>query len=380
MQGGDGLMVDVSVGSNIEPTHRMRQVGSMFDCPIEQKLARDWRFEAPIEDRKWNIGLIVGPSGCGKSTIGRHMFGQPFQPKWKMSLVDSFEQVSIEDVCDAFSSVGLNTIPAWLRNRDTLSNGEGFRADIANALLTVRDAPVVVDEFTSVVDRDVAKTAYHCVQKYIRKVDRQFVAISCHDDIIEWLQPDWIIEPASQSFTWRSLRQRPIISVEIKRCERSEWEVFRHYHYMMSSLPNGPCFGAYVNDRQVGFLGIAHIPISRGKRVGQLIWRVSRVVTLPDWQGVGIGTAIVETIARAYAGAKDLAIRNTPAHPSYVRSHKKSKNWKLVRKPSTESIVGKLFGASGAMKASSERSCHVFEWQGSRMNRDEAVRLIGGMR
>jgi len=371
------MKIMVAVASSIKPTARMQQVGSMFDCPIEEKLGREWSFDAPIEERPWSVGLIVGPSGCGKSTVSRHMFGEPFEPAWRESLVDSFDDIGVEDICSAFSSVGLNTIPAWLRRRDTLSNGEGFRADIANAMLTVNDRPIVVDEFTSVVDRSVAKTASHCVQKYVRKTGKQFVAISCHDDIVEWLQPDWIIEPASQLFTWRSLRRRPDIAVEIRRCERGAWEVFRHYHYMMSTLPNGPCFGAFVDGKQVGFLGVSWTPVSQGRRKGGIVHRVARVVTLPDWQGVGIASVLVETVAAAFAGRNGSALRNMPAHPSYVRTHMRSANWRLVKKPSPGALVGRKFGPGSIMAARGERPCHIFEWQGGRMERSQANRLLG---
>lgn len=364
------MNVNVTVRSSIIPTSRMKQIGSLFDCPIEQKLERNWSLDAPIETRNWKIGLIVGPSGCGKSTIANHMFGAPFVAKWGDSLIDSFENRCVEEIAAAFSSVGLNTIPAWLRNRNTLSNGEGFRADIANAMLTVTDGPIVIDEFTSVVDRAVAKATSHCVQRYVRQKEKQFIAISCHDDIVDWLQPDWIIYPDLQKFEWRSPRPRPKIEIEIKRCERSAWESFRHYHYMMSTLPNGPCFGAFIDGKQVAFLGISWLPISSGPRRGELSYRVSRIVTLPDWQGVGIGRELVATVAQAYAG-RGFALRNTPAHFSYVRAHAKSSNWKLISKPSTDSIAGKKMGNKGVLRNHVQRTCHVFEWCGKRaMNVD----------
>jgi hypothetical protein len=49
-----------------------------------------------------------------------------------------------------------------------------------------------VDEFTSVVNRDVAKSMSHALQRYIRQKDLKIVIASCHFDIIEWLQPDYV--------------------------------------------------------------------------------------------------------------------------------------------------------------------------------------------
>jgi hypothetical protein len=68
------------------------------------------------------------------------------------------------------------------------------------------DRPLLVDEFSSVVDRQVAKIGAHAVQKWVRRNARQFVAVSCHYDIVDWLRPDWVLEPATMSFRWESLR------------------------------------------------------------------------------------------------------------------------------------------------------------------------------
>ncbi|MGA8729662.1 MAG: hypothetical protein WB608_13000 [Terracidiphilus sp.] len=70
-------------------------------------------------------------------------------------------------------------------------------------------AMVTMDEFRSVVDRQVAKIGAHAVQKFIRRAGTRFVAASCHYDIIEWMQPDWVFEPATMHFARRSLQRRP---------------------------------------------------------------------------------------------------------------------------------------------------------------------------
>ena len=51
------------------PSFRSQKVAGMFDVPTADKLHREWTVDLPIEDRKWNVGLIIGPSGSGK--IGR---------------------------------------------------------------------------------------------------------------------------------------------------------------------------------------------------------------------------------------------------------------------------------------------------------------------
>lgn len=56
----------------------------------------------------------------------------------------------------------------------------------------VKGQIIYVDEFTSVVNRDVAKSMSHALQRYIRQKDLKIIIASCHFDIIEWLQPDYV--------------------------------------------------------------------------------------------------------------------------------------------------------------------------------------------
>ena len=62
------------------------------------------------------------------------------------------------------------------------------------------DELFVFDEFTSVVDRNVAKVGSFAMQKAIRKTNKKFIAVSCHDDIEDWLLPDWVFDTNSMTF------------------------------------------------------------------------------------------------------------------------------------------------------------------------------------
>jgi ABC-type ATPase with predicted acetyltransferase domain len=134
-----------------------------------------------IDDGGWQIGVVVGPSGSGKTSIGRQIFGDPapfWEPEWPADrpIVDAIAPGGdFNAVTGALGSVGLGAVPTWLRPYPVLSNGEKFRADLARL---VCDAPdrAIVDEFTSVVDRQVAKIGSHAVQKYVRKHGKKFVA------------------------------------------------------------------------------------------------------------------------------------------------------------------------------------------------------------
>ena len=106
---------------------------------------------------------------------------------------------TMSEIEKTFTSVGFASPPSWLKPFGVLSNGEKMRVEIAYCLLS--DDPVTVyDEFTSVVNREVAKTASMAINKALKRSGKKFIAISCHDDIIPYLQPDWIYNTDEQRF------------------------------------------------------------------------------------------------------------------------------------------------------------------------------------
>jgi ABC-type ATPase with predicted acetyltransferase domain len=100
------------------------------------------------------IVLIVGTSGSGKSTILRGL-GEHTQPKIEFynTVIENFS--SPERGEELLLACGLRSIPTWFRTPHTLSNGEHHRFEMAMCL----DQGInIIDEFTSVVDRDTAKS------------------------------------------------------------------------------------------------------------------------------------------------------------------------------------------------------------------------------
>lgn len=180
--------------NNIEKTFRIAKVMSDFDVKIEHS---NEHFEGKIDlPKKWNIGLIVGGSGTGKSTIAKELFSNNlingFEWNEKSVLDNMPSNTETKDIEKMFYSVGFGSVPSWLKPYKVLSNGEKMRVDLARALLE-KDF-IVFDEFTSVVDRQVAQTACIAINKAIKGTNKKFIAVSCHKDIIEWLQPDWIFD------------------------------------------------------------------------------------------------------------------------------------------------------------------------------------------
>lgn len=115
------------------------------------------------------------------------------------AVIDDMPKASVKDIEKAFTAVGFSSPPSWLKPYAVLSNGEKMRVDLARCILD--DKPLIVfDEFTSVVNRECAKTTACAIAKAIRRSDKRFIAVSCHDDIVDWLQPDWIYDTDQKRF------------------------------------------------------------------------------------------------------------------------------------------------------------------------------------
>ena len=202
--------------------------------------------------------------------------------------------------------------------------------------------PVVVDEFTSVVDRQVAKIGSHAVQKRVRRHEgSRFVAVSCHYDIIDWLQPDWTLEMPTMRLERRSVRPRPPLRVAIGRVPYATWPLFAPFHYLTASLNQAcRCFCLFVdpegNDtwRPAAFAATIHRPHAHAKNIEGL----SRLVTLPDWQGLGLAFILSDTLGSAYV-ALGKRFHTYPAHPVLIRGYDTSPCYALIKHPGTYSVA-----------------------------------------
>ena len=182
-------------------SYNFKYVSDRYDLDVNNfKKEWDFSFEFPKE---WSIGLIVGNSGTGKSLVAREIFDKVYQDKiiskTDCPLIESFGESNIDDIIKTLCDVGIGSVPEWLTPYNHLSTGQKMRADIASCILS-SEKTIVYDEFTSVVDRQVAKVISHSISKSFRKNNKQFVAVTCHHDIEEWLEPDWILDMDTQEF------------------------------------------------------------------------------------------------------------------------------------------------------------------------------------
>lgn len=214
-------------------SYRSARVKSLFNADRGDEFNLD--VDVPVEG-DWQIGVIVGPSGSGKTSIGNKLFGGgkilDLYDGWNkdVPIVDDIApDGDFNAVTGLLASVGLGDVPSWLRPFHALSNGQKFRAGLARSIAD-NHKEIIIDEFTSVVDRQIAKIGALAYGKAFRRTkDRRVVLLSCHYDILEWLQPDWVLDTSTgdvkkkttlengQNSTWKLGRSTALTGSTLNR-------------------------------------------------------------------------------------------------------------------------------------------------------------------
>jgi ABC-type lipoprotein export system ATPase subunit len=370
---GNNISLKINRKTEIIKTPRVKQIEGIFDVPSMGMSEESWNVNLPLQEKKWNVGLIVGPSGCGKTTILKEIFANgivDFTWDKNKTIVDGFPKgKSIKEIIRLLCSVGFSSPPMWLRPFHVLSNGQQFRVNLARLLAEEKEI-LCVDEFTSVVDRTVAKIGSYAFSKTVRKNNQKTVLCSCHYDVIDWLQPDWIYYPHEEKFAWRSLRRRPEIKIDVYKTTRDKWNIFEKHHYLSHSLHRSACcYIGVIDNRPVVFTAVMQQFGFKGVR------REHRTVCLPDFQGVGIGNAFSEFIAEEYI-KQGYKYKSTTSHPAMIRHRAESKKWKTIGKAKATSTV-----MGGGAKAKKDRKIedmrrrkrisYTFEFVGENKRRNE---------
>ena len=346
-------MIDLTVECPVYDSFRVQQVAGMFDVSLAEKATERFAVELPGDDEAWDVGLIVGPSGSGKSTVAAEFYGEKLYrgAEWPddRAVIDCFGDMPVRQVVELFTAVGFSSPPSWVKPYRVLSCGERFRCDLARALggewavgsgrsavscddscceVATKSLPtriVAFDEFTSVVDRNVARACSHAIAKGIRRgsIACRFVAVTCHYDVAEWLEADWVLDMATGLLQRRRLR-RPAIELEIHRCGVAPWRMFARHHYLSGALaPGARCYLGTWEGEPVTFCATLPVIAKRNHR------RFTRIVTLPDYQGMGIGMRVVAAVASLHR-AEGLRINVTSSHPALIRHCARSSDWRTV--------------------------------------------------
>lgn len=342
----------VILKSEVSKSFRCQRAANSLDIDTKKKSVHELKVSADLE-KPFNVGLILGASGSGKTTLAKKIFGpdcfetflNPDKP-----VIDQFpEEYSYDQCAEILSGIGLTSVPCWIRPVKTLSNGQRARAEAALGLVT-SEAPVL-DEWTSVVDRTVAKVMSHCVQKFARRQKKQIVLLSCHYDVVEWLKPDWVIDCNNETFQDRRLLrpvEREKLVFDVRPVDRKTWRYFSKYHYLSDTLPGGQIytFGLFHGQNQIGFQCFAnYVPTRPG---ADPIYHSNRVVVHPDYAGLGLGLRMVNICAE-YMKSRipNCDIRAKFSSVPMYRARLKDPAWKMMlcqRQIGTVKNVGSTIG------------------------------------
>lgn len=325
-------MGQITLTSPVSHDRYTDYIQEAYDLKAEERNTVTIPFNLHVEKMKdWNIGVIVGASGSGKSVILSQLGGgQVARFDNSKSVIANFDNLEPADAAKLLCAVGLSSVPTWVRPFNVLSNGERYRAELAWVLAHAQDGEIIrVDEYTSVVDRNVAKSMSYALQKYIRNRGLRIILASCHYDILEWLLPDWIYDLGKGGALERGDRlRRPSIPLRLYRTESDTWLLFKRHHYMSQDLnPAASCFVAEWNDTPVAFCAVLPLPSGTLKNAV----RASRTVVLPDYQGIGIGSTLTDTIAGIYA-SKGLTLFTKTVNPALGLHREHSPAWEPTSK------------------------------------------------
>ena len=333
-------------------SYRAARVKSLFNA--ESGCNFDLEIDNVDLSGDWNIGVVVGPSGSGKTSIGRQIFGEnkiyDYTQGWspdKPIIDDIAPNGDFNEVTAALANVGLGSVPSWLRPFRVLSNGEQFRAGLAKIVCEKPDE-IVIDEFTSVIDRQIARIGSQAFQKAWRRGNPKgkVVLLTPHYDILDWIQPDWVIDTKTKTFVRGLLRQRPKINLDIWQVDRSYWKFYKPHYYL--DLPE-PVAAMHFIGTVDGELA-CHIVVAPRFEVHG--YRATRLVTMPEWQGAGVGSKFLNFIAQYHldgngrGGHKYVTYFHT-SHPQLCAYLRHSQKWVQVsavlygtnKKKSGESII-----------------------------------------
>lgn len=348
-----------------------------YDLSVEDVISTKIPFNLKIDTiSDWNIGLICGGSGSGKSTIMQRL-GDVKDVSFdnKKPIISNFDNLEPSEVVELFCAVGLCSVPTWLKPYDVLSNGERYRAYIAKCIYESDGSDyILIDEYTSVVDRNVAKSMSNSLQKYIRKIGKRIILASCHYDIIEWICPDWIYDLNKGGVLERGdCLRRPKIELQMYRTTVDTWKMFKKHHYMTEEInKSATCFVFTWDNSVVGFVGV--IPQPSGYFENAV--RGTRTVVLPEFQGLGIGSKITEFVASIYK-ADGYRYFTKTVNPKLGIHRDNSHNWKQTSKN------GRIIrpSASKLNKKQKLRASYCHEYIGSpTYGCEEMIEKIGVLR
>lgn len=325
------VALDIVRHHGISPwSRRLAEVCLRFGIPLEagaEVIAKE--VSLPIGPA--GVVMVVGPSGSGKTSFletlagrfpkARHV-GQVRFPR-KPAVVDAVAcRRPLGEALSILTACGLGEPRLWVRRFDELSDGERFRAKLARAIsLHLRGsdpgAPLLCDEFGSILHRRAAKCVAHNLGKLARRRGMTFVVALTHEDLTADLQPDVVVRllgSGRHGVTQPRVKARPptvVRRLHIEKGGKSDYDFFAPMHYRhrdeLGFVDRVFVMRDGVGGDPLGIVVYAHGPLelslrnraTKGRfrrnprRLNRDLRILRRLVIHPDVRGCGVGHWLV---------------------------------------------------------------------------------------
>lgn len=189
---------------------RVRRLSAMFGLPLDG--GRERTLIPPLRMRliPGELTFITGESGGGKTTllqsVRRALAMRRGVRAVELRDLRDVEERPVVDALDAppgqtlrrLSLAGLSDAFVLTRRVDQLSAGQACRLQLARAISEAERTPgpvvLLVDELASTLDRVRARALARCIRKWTTRGGAMVIAASVHDELLEPLCPDVLIE------------------------------------------------------------------------------------------------------------------------------------------------------------------------------------------
>lgn len=207
--------------THVEPSANVMQVAAMFGLGIDDQRELDIIPQTALDIEPNTIMFITGISGGGKSTLLQQIHQACHEQDVSVirfdelddlpdrPLVDCFAELTLSRTMALLSLAGLNDAFVMLRKPSELSDGQRYRLRLAQTMAMCEpsdldgfdqagDEPalqvIIADEFGATLDRLTAKILAGNVRRWVDRQPVCFIAATTHDDLLEPLEPDVVIE------------------------------------------------------------------------------------------------------------------------------------------------------------------------------------------
>jgi len=121
--------------------------------------------------------------------------------------------------------------------------------------------------------------------------------------------------------------EKPQLNIIVKEGEKHLWDKFKFHHYMSHDLPNSSVFYTFywVQDDIETLIGCSGILFQIAKNISAR--RFTRVVVLPEYQGLGFGSKMINTLGKYYKDSGIDKIFLATFHPRLGEYMEASKYW-----------------------------------------------------